>query len=478
METFQQIMIIVIRIAITLAILHVLMDNRQPAKTMAWALLIFFFPIIGIVFYLFFGINTRRERLISERSLNQLTKRSMLNFVEQEDFHVEEIHRPLVDLFINQSFALPFHCSIDEIFTDGRSFFDDLLTAVRRAKSHIHINLYIFSDDELGEAVADALIAKAKQGVEVRIIYDDVGCWKVKESFFERMRQHGIEAYAFLPVRFPSFTRKVNYRNHRKLIIIDGRVGYIGGMNIAGRYVDGINGMTWRDTMTRISGPAVYGLQRAFLVDWYFVDRTLISDRKYYPAHLQSADYSLRCPEVAQIVTSGPLTPYPELMQGYVRLILAARHYIYIETPYFMPTETVLFALKTAAQGGVDVRIIVPKKGDSHFVEWASRSYLREVAEAGVQVYLYTPGFLHSKMLVCDDTISSCGSTNIDFRSFENNFEANAFIYGEDTATRFRRIFLADQDMAEDFTDSSIYHNHTFLHKLWESVTRLMAPLF
>ncbi len=474
MEELSQVLVILIRIIVTVAILHVLMDNRQPAKTMAWALVIFFFPIIGIVCYLFFGVNTRRERLISERSLNQLTKRSMLNFVEQQDFTVPEEHRKLVDLFVNQNFSLPFRCSVDEIFVDGRTFFDDLMITLDNAKHHIHINLYIFDDDELGRRVADILIRKASEGVEVRLIYDDVGCWKVSDRFFERMKEAGIEAYPFMPVRFPTFTRKVNYRNHRKIIVVDGAVGYIGGMNVAQRYLNGIDGRPWRDTMVKISGSGVYGLQRAFLIDWYFVDRTLISDRKYYPVFPEETD----CSTLVQVVTSGPLTPYPELMQGYVRLILAARKYIYMETPYFMPTEPVMFALKTAAQGGVDVRLIVPKKGDSHFVQWASRSYLREAADAGVKVMLYEKGFVHSKMLVCDDSLSTCGSTNIDFRSFENNFEANAFFYSEDVALRFKEIFLADQNLSVAYQETDTYTHKRFFMRLWESLTRLLAPLF
>ncbi len=280
METLQFVMVMVVRIAMLFAILHVLMDNRQPAKTMAWVLVIFFLPIVGIIFYLFFGLNMRRERLISERSLNQLTKRSMFGFVEQQQFNVPDEHRKLVDLFINQNFSLPFKGSVDAVFTDGRSFFDDLVGTLAAAKDHIHINLYIFADDRLGRSVGDLLIAKAREGVEVRVIYDDVGCWKVKDRFFERMKEAGIDVCPFLPVRFPTFTRKVNYRNHRKIIVVDGSVGYIGGMNLADRYVDGVGGCPWRDTMVRVSGTAVYGLQRAFLVDWYFVDRTLISNRK------------------------------------------------------------------------------------------------------------------------------------------------------------------------------------------------------
>ncbi len=460
-------------IVVILAIIHVLMDNRLPAKTMAWALVIYFVPVAGIVLYVFFGVNTRRDRLVSERSMNEITRRSMLSFVGQQDLRLPENHKQTIDLFVNQSMALPFKDNTVDIYTDGYGFFPALLAAIRNATSHIHIDIYIFADDALGRLVSDSLIDKARQGVEVRVIYDDVGCWNVSRHFFERMREEGIEVCPFLPVRFPSFTSKVNYRNHRKIIVVDGKVGFIGGMNIAQRYVKGVEGRPWRDTMTKITGSAVYSLQREFLVDWYFVDRTRLSDRKYYPP-VVSSDYD-DC--LIQIVTGGPVTPFPEIMQGYMRVIIAARRYIYIETPYFIPTEPVLFALKTAALGGIDVRIIVPERSDARFVEWAGRSYLRDMTASGVKVYLYESGFLHSKILVCDDSLATCGSTNVDSRSFENNFESNAFFYDETVARRFRRIFLEDLGRSVPLSEKPGRMNPGFFQRLWESLTRLLSPL-
>ena len=460
-------------IVVILAIIHVLMDNRLPAKTMAWALVIYFVPVAGIVLYVFFGVNTRRDRLVSERSMNEITRRSMLSFVGQQDLRLPENHKQTIDLFVNQSMALPFKDNTVDIYTDGYGFFPALLAAIRNATSHIHIDIYIFADDALGRLVSDSLIDKARQGVEVRVIYDDVGCWNVSRHFFERMREEGIEVCPFLPVRFPSFTSKVNYRNHRKIIVVDGKVGFIGGMNIAQRYVKGVEDRPWRDTMTKITGSAVYSLQREFLVDWYFVDRTRLSDRKYYPP-VVSSDYD-DC--LIQIVTGCPVTPFPEIMQGYMRVIIAARRYIYIETPYFIPTEPVLFALKTAALGGIDVRIIVPERSDARFVEWAGRSYLRDMTASGVKVYLYESGFLHSKILVCDDSLATCGSTNVDSRSFENNFESNAFFYDETVARRFRRIFLEDLGRSVPLSEKPGRMNPGFFPRLWESLTRLLSPL-
>ena len=479
MHELNLILVIVYYIIVVLAVVHVVMDNRQPAKTMAWTLVIWFVPIVGIVFYLFFGVNTRKERMVSQRSLDELSKRSMLGFVEQQDLQLPDEYKPVIDLFINQSLSLPFKGSEVEVYTDGYQFFPALLSAIAGAKNHIHLDMYIFEDDALGYLIADMLIDKAREGVEVRVIYDNVGCWSVKNEFFERMREEGIEVVTFLPVRFPSFTSKVNYRNHRKLIVIDGVTGFTGGMNIALRYVKGTNGQPWRDTMVRMTGTGVYALQRAFLIDWYFADRTLLNDRKYYPNRIEAKKHgeAMASGSLLQIVTSSPVVPYPEIMQGFVWVIHAAKRYVYIETPYFLPTESVLFALKTAAASGIDVRILAPIENDAWFAEWAGRSYLREAVEAGIKVNLYSAGFLHSKLMVCDDNISTCGSTNLDFRSFENNFEANAFFYGKDVALRMKQIFLNDEAQSVPLTSLPHRIRPKFMVRLAESFIRLLAPL-
>jgi cardiolipin synthase len=321
--------------------------------------------------------------------------------------------------------------------------------------------------------VADELIEKAQQGAEVRVIYDDVGCWNVKGDFFERMREAGIEVHAFMPVKFPAFTGKVNYRNHRKLCVVDGKIGYIGGMNIATRYIQGRSGQAWRDTHLRVRGGAVYGIQRAFLVDWYFVDRTLISNRRFYP----DVSEKIKNDCLIQIVTSSPVSPWPDIMQGYVRILLQAKNYVYMETPYFLPTEPVLFAMRTAALAGVDVRLMIPYRTDAKLVEWASRSYVTQTVESGVKVYLYKAGFNHSKLLVSDNALCTVGSTNIDFRSFENNFESNAFIYDAQMARRLKQVFLQDVRDSVLLEDVKDLGRQTFVKNLWESLVRLISPL-
>lgn len=464
--------LVVYSIIIIITMVRVLMDNRQPAKTMAWMLVLMFIPFLGIILYIFFGQNTRKERKIWQQSLDQLTKRSMLEFVEQKDFNIPEEYRTISNLFMNQNLALPFKNNEVEIYTSGYDFFPSLLMEIGKAEHHIHIDTFIISDDPLGRIIADALIDKAKQGVEVRLIYDDVGSWRTPNSFFMRMRNEGIEVYAFMPVRFPAFTSRVNYRNHRKICVIDGEVGFIGGINIARRYVQGTPKQSWRDTHVKLTGAAVYGLQRAFLVDWYFVSKVLITERSYYPEIIIGQNNSL-----VQVVTSSPTSLWPEIEQGYVRILTNAKHYVYMETPYFLPTDPILFAMRVAALSGVDVRLMIPYETDTKVVEWASRSYVIEASKAGVKILLYRKGFNHSKLLVSDDAMATIGSTNVDFRSFENDFEANAFFYDKKIALQVKEVFLADQKDSIDLDDVRRFIKKPFLQRLWESFVRLLSPL-
>jgi len=474
MTNFYWLFILIYFAIVIAAAITVVLSNRQPAKTLTWILVLLFLPIVGFVIYLFFGQDLRKKRLISKRSLDQLSKRSMLNFVEQRNLRLPEPYMQLIQLFKNQNMSLPFKDNEVDVFTNGYEYFFALLQKIGQARHHIHIDVYIIADDELGNLISDALIDKAREGLEVRLIYDDVGCWRVPNAFFERMREGGIDVHAFMPVKFPAFTRKVNYRNHRKLCVIDGRVAFVGGMNIATRYVKGTEqGSPWRDTHLRIRGGAVYAVQHAFLVDWYFVDRTLITGQGYYPA----PDSTISNDCIIQMVTSSPIAPWPDIMQGYVRILLSAKQYVYMETPYFLPTEPVMFAMKTAAIAGVDIRLMLPRHADSRFMQWASTSYVADIVKSGVKVYLYTAGFNHSKLLVCDDSLCTCGSTNIDFRSFENNFEANLFIYDARMATRMKHVFLVDQAHCKAYEDEYRRTPYPFVNRLRDSLLRLLAPL-
>ncbi len=454
------------------AMITVLLEHRQPAKTIAWVLVLSFLPLVGIVLYFFFGRRTRKNRHIWEKSLNQLTKRSMIEFAEQKQLELPEEHKELIQLFVNQNFALPFKNNETDVYVSGYEFFPALLAEISKATHHIHIISYIIDDDPLGRLLRDALIDKARKGIEVRLLFDDVGSWKTPNRFFEQMREEGIEVHPFMPVRFPAFTGKVNYRNHRKIIVIDGKVGFIGGMNLAQRYVKGHKGIMWRDTHVKISGAAVYGLQRAFLVDWFHADRTLITDRKYYPDTTITPNNNL-----IQIVTSSPTNVWEELEQGYIKILLSAKRYVYMETPYFLPTEPIFFAMRTAALSGVDVRLMVSLKTDSKLVQMASRSYLTQTIQAGVKVICYEEGFNHTKLLVADDNVATIGSANIDFRSFENNFEANAFFYDKSMAQRIKDIFLTDETKCVPLEKIKEINHKSFIYRLWESVVRLLSPL-
>ncbi len=451
----------------------VLMDNRQPAKALAWLMVLAFVPVIGIALYIFFGQNIRKDRRIDKKSLEDLQRRSMLSFVGNDEIMTVEQHKELISLFSHQVWALPFKNNKVEIFTSGREFFPFFFDIIRQAKHHIHLLTYIIEDDELGNKLSDILIEKANNGVEVRLVYDDVGCWKVNSSFFKKMTDAGVEVYPFMPVHFPMLTSKVNYRNHRKICVIDGQHAFIGGMNIAQRYITGTKRFAWRDTHLYVQGNVVYGIQSLFLSDWYFVSRELVASKEYFPKNTSNIDNAC----LAQVVTSSPTSTWPDIMQGYVKIILNAKQYVYIETPYFMPTEPVSFALRTAALSGVDVRLMIPYHSDARFPEWASRSFILQALDAGVKIYVYRKAFNHSKILISDDSICSCGSTNVDFRSFENNFEANLFFYNNDVALKMKEVFLEDIKHCILYNDIRQVNNRPFFHRLWESVVRLLAPL-
>lgn len=450
--------------------LVVILDNRHPVKTIAWILVLLFLPIVGLVAYFFFGQNIRKKRLISKRSYLHIARKPLRGFWRKPPTNLPEKCRTLANLFRRMNHSMPFSGNHVEVFTEGAPMIQQLLRCIHQAQHHIHLEYYILEDDAVGRLVRDLLMDKARQGIKVRIIYDDVGCWKVKNRFFKHMNDVGIEVHPFLPVYFPMFSNKVNYRNHRKIAVIDGRTGFIGGMNLATRYVKGLPWGHWRDTTLRIDGQAVQALQTVFLMDWCFTTRELISDRPYFPSLDTQGNSQI------QIVISKPVGRWHDIMQGFLCAIGNAQRYIYIQTPYFMPTEQICTALQTAALAGIDVRIMIPWRADSRMVQMCSRSFLRDMMEAGVKILFYNKGFLHSKLMVIDDCISTIGSTNMDFRSFEYNFEANAFMYDTETAIRLRNIFTDDQQHCTHIS-SQRWAKRSRWRKIEESFFRLLAPL-
>lgn len=458
-------------VLVVISVVNVLLEELQPYKAMFWIMTIVFVPILGFVLYYFFGKSLHKKRLLSDRTQLIMAEHTIKEFVSQDNLVIPSRHESIINFFATTSMAFPFKNNKIDILTEGTDFFLSLLNDIGSAKSHIHLVTYIFSDDAMGRLLADALIDKVRQGVEVRVIYDDVGSWKTQNNFFTRLAEAGVDVKSFLPVRFPSLTGKVNYRNHRKICVIDGKTGYIGGMNIALRYAKGGRGKNWCDTHMRVQGAVVSSLQSAFVDDWYMVSCNKLTADKYYPPTTIAND----C--LAQVVLSSPLMPWNGLMQGYISIIYRARKYVYIETPYFIPPQPVLLALFTRALAGVDVRIILPEHTDQWFVEHAARSYVDKAHEAGVKFYLYRPGINHTKMLVCDDSLCSCGSTNVDFRSFENNCEANLFMYDTETALKMRILFTEDLKHCTKLSENYLFNNKNIRQKLLDGAIRLLSPL-
>lgn len=451
-------------------VLLVLLENRNPLKTIPWVIVLICVPGIGLIFYYFFGRDNRRLRIITRRIYKRFRKQVHIENQPQNLNVVPAEYLPLARLLNNSNYSAIFNGSDISVFTNGKDKFDALLKDIANARHHIHLQYYIFEDDRIGHAIKDALIKKANEGVKVRVIYDDMGSWSTKNKFFEEMKEKGIEIFAFLKVVFPILTSKVNYRNHRKIVTIDGEIGYIGGMNIADRYVEGNKLGPWRDTHFRIIGPGVYGLQASFLLDWYAISSNLLKGKEYYPELPTYSDIKM------QVVMSGPTTQWRTLMQAFIFCISNAKKRIYIQTPYFLPTEALNQALQMAALGGIDVRLMIPKRSDTKSAQMATYSYVDKMLKAGVKVYLYDKGFLHSKILLIDDALTCFGSSNFDFRSFEHNFEVNVFAYQQDFAVKMGDMFKQDIRDCEELT-YPVWRKRPITKRLVESFMRLFAPL-
>lgn len=448
----------------------VISENRNPIKTVAWILSVVFLPFIGIIWYAFFGQDATKKQVISKRMYSKLKKRPLdeMEPVVENAFPHEYVN--LINLLQNMDYNPLLGGNDVKLFTSGEEKFKNLLADIENAKKHIHIEYYVWVDDEIGLELQRALIKKAKQGLEVRIIYDSFGSRKTKKRFFEDFRKAGIETEPFLKLNLSALTSRLNYRTHRKMVIIDGQIGYIGGMNIADRYLKGFEWGLWRDTHARIEGKGVQGLQSVFLIDWYFVSQTLITAREYFPVLDNFGECSM------QIVNSGPLSEENEISHGILQAIYDAHETIFIQTPYFIPPDSMIVALKAAAIRGVDVRVMLSKRSDVALAQMASYSYIKDMLEAGVKVYMYHKGFLHSKMMVFDGALTLVGSANFDSRSFEQNFEVEAFIYDKKLGTQADDIFVEDQRYSDPISIREWSKRPVFM-RLIESFMRLFAPL-
>jgi cardiolipin synthase len=360
-----------------------------------------------------------------------------------------------------------------ELLIDGVNTFPAMLEAIGEAENYINMEFYRFESDKLGTQFCEALMARSKRGVKVRIIYDDVGSWSLSNSLIRKMRKTGIEIYPFMAVRFPWLTSKINFRNHRKILVVDGIKGFVGGLNIADKYLSGLKTIgKWRDTHLIIKGEAVATLNSVFMVDWYFVSEILLTDN---PLHFEVEKGMERC--WIQIASSGPDSDWSNIMQVYFSAIATARKSIYISTPYFSPDEAVLTAMKTASLSGVDVQMILPGKSDSIVAYWNTRSYIDELLEAGIKIFLYNEGFNHSKYMLVDNVFTSVGSANVDMRSFDLNFEVAALVYDEAFADKLYTVFKNDISRSTRVEPSEwIRRKRTAKYK--ESLSRILGPLY
>lgn len=458
----------------------IIMENRNPVRTLAWILMLLLVPVIGLLFYIYFGMNYRKVKMFSMKGLgdfkwlqymseDQKQRIKKAELLKKEDMAVV---RRLMNLLLNNSKALLSRYNTVDILNNGEETFKSILLAISKARKYIHLEYYIIEKGELWNRLKTLLIKKAREGVEVRIIFDDVGSWTLPKKDIKEMRIVGIQIYPFLPVRMPLFTNKVNYRNHRKIVVVDGETGFIGGLNFADRYLHGLPDIgIWRDTQLKIKGEGVTSLQIVFLTDWYFVCQELLLNKEQYLPN-KRVDGNV----VMQTVASGPDSDWTSIQQAYFTLINMAKKYVFISTPYFMPGETTLNSLKTAAMSGVEVRMMIPYRSDSRLTHWCTRSYIEELLEAGVRVFQYRNGFNHSKVIVIDGMVSSVGTANMDMRSFEQNFEVNMILYDRNVSKKLATDFLNDLKESSEISIQQ-WKFRPKRDKVKESLARLFAPL-
>ncbi len=466
---------------ITMAATVIFLERRDPSATWAWVMVLFFLPLLGFIFYLVFGQNLSKRRLfdwddkkkigLEERISHQkhAIKNDIYPFVNPNT----KENAKLVYMLLSHNDAVLSEDNNVDIFTDGAEKFNSLMDDIRSAKNHIHIQYYIFRLDDLGKKLVDLLTEKAKAGVEVCLLYDDMGSRMLSRKQFKKLIEAGGVVETFFPSSLPFINLRLNYRNHRKIVVIDGQIGYVGGFNVGDEYL-GKNPSFgyWRDTHLRITGSAVHALQTRFILDWNQASKRhdFMYEERLFPVPKTVGDAAM------QIVTSGPDSEWEQIKVGYIKLIATAKKSIYIQTPYFIPDASILDALRIAALSGVDVKIMIPNKPDHPFVYWATYSYAGELMKAGAKIYIYNAGFIHAKTIVVDERLSSVGTANIDVRSFRLNFEVNAFMYDYETGKRLARIFRKDMNVSYELTPN-LYYNRSNIIKFKESVSRLLSPI-
>lgn len=474
MTLFDTLIIILQIINIFFAIILVYVERRSATTTWAWLLFLFVFPGIGLMAYILFGQNLSKNRLFSQKRLSDIEnkKHELKAIGPQYTFDGTDKTLKIIN-FIKQSADSPlYEDNSVEVFSHGEDKFSALEDDIRKARNFIHIQYFIIKPDTLGSEILELLTQKARDGVEVKILADATGSRYLSHRYFKNFIDAGGKISFFFPSLIPLFNLRLNYRNHRKIAVIDGEIGYIGGFNIGDEYL-GKNKFFghWRDAHLRIRGSAVMELEERFLLDYGYATNDNYDIKEiYFPQITRERGTPV------QIVSDGPDTEEQYIKNSFLKMIASAEKNIYIETPYFIPDESMMDALKVAAHSGVDVKIIIPNKPDHLFVYWATYSYIGELFASGVRVFTYEKGFIHSKTILVDNEICSLGTTNMDIRSFKLNFEINAFIYGVKNCYRFLEIFETDLDSSKEIT-AEAYKNRSFKIKFKEAISRLFSPL-
>lgn len=457
----------------------IFLENKNPAKTLSWLLVMSLLPVVGFVFYILFGRNyrykyrSRSKGLLSRSKLDQAAsmQKEMIDYIDLFGNNDSYVNNRLINLLLKNANA-PFSVNNwAEVLTNGEATYQSMIEAMNEATLHIHFEFFIIRDDVIGNIIKSILIRKAKEGVKVRVIYDSVGCWKLSRAYKDELKEAGCEIYPFFPVVFPVLSRELNFRNHRKIVIVDGRLGFLGGLNIGDEYLGKNKHLGfWRDTHIKVLGEAVYSLQDIFLSDWHFLTKQVLEEEEMFPKLGHCGESTM------QIAASGPDTDWKPILQAYFTMISTAEDRIWITTPYLVPEESIKMGLITAALSGVDVKIIIPSKPDHFFVYWASQDNIQELLEAGVKIYRYQKGFIHSKIVMVDGIGATVGTANLDIRSLEINFEVNAFVYDRVVVERLERDFIQDLRDSEQVTLEE-FIKRPLWQKFLEAAGRLVSPI-
>ena len=457
---------------------RLLLYGVRPTKTLAWLLAIFTIPVGGMLFYFILGRNRKKNKFYTLKKTKAVSE--YLEKVENND---------PIDKENNVPTAIKNHLKLVKLVTKGSNFtptfgneliplkngsttFEAIFSAMETAKKFIHIQYYIFEEGDLAERFKSILIQKVKEGVEVRFLYDALGSRSLSNKYINSLKAEGIEVYGFLPMHFGKLISSINYRNHRKIVIVDGIYGFTGGINVADKYISGDPVLgTWYDMHLQLKGNVVNSLQAVFAMDWSFASGTdNLLNTKYLVKHTTEKH------SIAQVVAGGPDSDFSSIHQHYFSIINSAKKYVYITNPYIIPGEALKEALQVAAMSGIDIRLLLSTNSDSLLVKWTVRSSFEDLLEAGVKIYLYPDGFLHGKVIISDDELATIGTANLDIRSFEENYEVNVLIYDSNITTELKQDFLKDCEKSEPL-DYEQYLKRPKKERLKEGIAKVFSPV-